>query len=204
MVKAVLFDLGGVFLDWDPRYLYARFFGDDVAGMEDFLANVCSPEWHARQDLGRSTAEACRELAEAYPEHAELIYAWRDGTEEMIKGVFDGSVSLLADLVGLGVPCYAFSNMERETYDRRVGLYPFLSWFDGAFISGYEGVMKPDPRYFRRGLQRFGLSPGEVVFVDDRAVNVETAGALGLPAVWFRTPEVLRQRFERCGLLGRP
>jgi 2-haloacid dehalogenase len=97
-VKAVLFDLGGVFLDWDPRYYFARYFGSDVAGMERFLTQVCSPEWHAQQDLGRDIGEACHELAQAHPEQAELIYAWREGTEEMIKGVFDGTLEIFAQL----------------------------------------------------------------------------------------------------------
>ena len=198
---AVLFDLGGVFLDWDPRYLYAPLFGEDTEGMERFLTTVCTPEWHARQDLGRSTDEACQELAQVYPEHAELIYAWRDGTEQMIGGVFEETVDLLAELRGRGVTCYAFSNMEPETYDRRLGLYPFLNWFDGSFISGHEGVMKPDPRYFRRGLSRFGLLPDEVVFVDDRPLNIESAGALGMAVIWFRTVPRLRRRLARLGLL---
>lgn len=201
-MKAVLFDLGGVFLDWDPRYLYAPMFGDDVQGMEHFLSTVCTPEWHSLQDLGGSIDHACRELAESHPEQAELIYAWRDGTDKMIGGIFDETVTLLGDLRRRGVPCYAFSNMERETYDRRLGLYPFLSWFDGSFISGHEGVMKPDPRYFRRGLRRFGLAPEDVVFIDDRAVNVESAGALGLGVVWFRGVAALRRRLYQLALLA--
>lgn len=200
--KAVIWDLGGVFLDWDPRYMYVKIFGDDVEGMEHFLSTVCTPDWHAGQDLGRDIGEACRELAAAHPAYAELVFAWHDRVEEMIRGVFDESVAVLGELKDKGVPCYAFSNMEKETYERRLGLYPFLNWFDGAFISGIEKVMKPDPRYFRRGLQRFGLAADEVIFIDDRALNVETAGALGMTVIWSRSPHDLRPRLARLGLLG--
>jgi 2-haloacid dehalogenase len=200
-VTTVLFDLGGVFLDWDPRYLYAKLFGDDVEGMERFLAEVCTTEWHDRQDMGEPIAEACAELARAHPEQAELIGAWYERGEEMVRAVIYETVDLLSDLKSAGVPCYALSNMERENYDRRRVLYPFLEWFDGAFISGYEGVMKPDPRYFSLALDRFGLSASEVVFIDDRSENIDAAAAMGMATVWFRSAPALRLALGPFGLL---
>ena len=96
--SAVLLDLGGVFLDWDPRHLYRKLFGDDVAAMEDFLTNVCTPAWHAEQDLGQGIARPAPELSPRYPEYADLITAWAERNEEMVKGVIDGSVAVLAEL----------------------------------------------------------------------------------------------------------
>ncbi len=198
--KAVLWDLGGVLLDWDPRHLYRKLFGADVAAMDDFLAHVCSPAWHAQQDLGRATAEACAELAAEHPGQAEMINAWAERNEEMVAGAIDGSVEVLAGLRAGGVTCYALSNMEKESWQRRLQLYDFLSWFDGWFISSFEGVMKPDPQYFRGALARFGLVPGDCLFIDDRAQNIEAARSLGIPAVLFRSPEQLREDLMARGL----
>jgi 2-haloacid dehalogenase len=200
--RAVLFDLGGVFLDWDPRYLYRKLFGADVAGMEHFLAHICTPAWHAEQDRGQSIAEAVAERKANYPEYASLIDAWGERAEEMINGVIEGTVEVFAELKEAGVTCYALSNMERENWQPRLGLYPFLHWFDGYFISGLEGVMKPDPAYFKLALERFELSPHEVLFVDDREPNVEAAEALGIPTELFRGPQVLRDELVARGLLA--
>jgi 2-haloacid dehalogenase len=200
--KTVLWDLGGVFLDWDPRHLYRKLFRDDVGAMEDFLANICTPAWHIEQDKGRNIAEACAELRAVHPEYAELINAWRERGEEMIGGVITGSIELLAELKAAGVTCYALSNMERENWESRREIYDFLSWFDGYFISGCEGVVKPDPRYFELALERFDLVPSESLFIDDRAQNCKVATDLGIPAIVFVSPEALRDQLNARGLLG--
>jgi 2-haloacid dehalogenase len=200
--EAVLWDLGGVLLDWDPRHLYRKLFGADVAAMDDFLAHVCTPAWHAQQDLGKATAQACAELAAEHPGQAEMINAWAERNEEMVAGAIDGSVKVLAELRAGGVACYALSNMEKESWQRRLQLYDFLSWFDGWFISSFEGVMKPDPQYFRRALSRFGLRPGDCLFIDDRAQNIEVARSLGIPTALFRSPEKLRGDLMARGLLS--
>jgi 2-haloacid dehalogenase len=199
--NAVLLDLGGVFLDWDPRYLYRKLFGDDVAGMEHFLANICTAGWHVEQDRGRSISEACAERRAEFPEYAELIDAWGERAEEMISGVIEGTVEAFAELKASGVRCYALSNMERENWERRFELYDFLGWFDGYFISGLEGVIKPDSEYFERALERFDLQPDEVLFIDDRPDNTAAAEALGIPAVVFTSPAGLRGELVARGLL---
>ena len=201
-IEAVLWDLGGVLLDWDPRHLYRKLFGADVAAMDDFLADVCSPAWHEQQDLGKSTAQACTELAAQHPGQADLIKAWAERNEEMVRGAIGGSVEILAEVRQAGVACYALSNMEKESWQRRLGLYEFLNWFDGYFISSLEGVMKPDPHYFRRALARFGLKPGHCLFIDDRTENTEAAAELGIRTVLFRSPEELREDLVAGGLLA--
>ncbi|HTV11805.1 MAG TPA: HAD family phosphatase [Acidimicrobiales bacterium] len=198
---AVLWDLGGVFLDWDPRHLYRKLFGGDVAAMEQFLTEVCSPRWHAQQDCGRNVLDACSELKGEFPQHGALIDAWWERSEEMINGVIDGTVPLLAEVKLGGAACYALSNMERENWAKRLGVYPFLHWFDGYFISGLEGVMKPDDRFFWRALGRFGLGPEEVLFVDDRAANVSAARTLGIASILFRGAGPLRDELATRGLL---
>ncbi len=195
-----MFDLGGVFIDWDPRHLYRKLFGGDEQAMELFLATVCTPEWHAQQDLGKPVAEACAELAARYPGQAALVWAWAERNEEMVGGVLEGSVQVLTDLKAAGVPCYALSNMEREAWERRLGLYDFLRAFDGYVISSLVGLAKPDPRIFALAIEKFSLEPERTLFVDDRQANVDVAAALGFQALVFRSPEGLREELGRAGL----
>lgn len=197
---AVVFDLGGVLIDWNPRHLYRQLF-DDEAEMEHFLANVCTLEWHVAHDLGDSTKDSCVDLAIAHPEHAAMIHAWADRGEDMIAGAIDGAVEILADLRAKGVRCYVLSNMERETFPLRRERFAFIEWFDGHVISGLEGLVKPDPRIFRRLLRRFDLQPSRTVFIDDSAANVESAAELGIRALRFESPAQLRSELETLGLL---
>ena len=196
---AVVFDLGGVLVDWDPRHLYRQLF-DDEQEMERFLTEICSLEWHVAHDLGHGIEESCNELATLHPEHAELIRAWAERSEEMVLGAIDGTVEILGELKDIGVRCYALSNMERETFPLRLERFEFLRWFDGHLISGLEGVVKPDPKIFELLLQRFGLEPTRTVFVDDSPVNVQAADAIGLIAIRFESPDHLRTELVGHGL----
>jgi 2-haloacid dehalogenase len=203
LIRAVVFDVGGVLLDWDPRHLYRKLMADE-AEMERFLAEVCSPAWHAPHDRGVSTAASCAELASRHPELSELIWAWSKRSEEMIGGVDAGSVEVLREVRETGMPCYALTNMEAETYPLRLERFPFLGWFDGTVVSGQEGVAKPEPAVFIRLLDRFGLTPSSTLMIDDRKENLETAGKLGMPTVQFRSSRQLREELEAFGVLPRP
>lgn len=194
-----MFDLGGVLLDWDPRYLYRKLF-DDESAMERFLTEVCTPEWHKAHDLGVPPEETSPELIAAHPDQAELIWAWSRRSEEMIGGPIEGTVELLRSLKAAGMPCYALTNMERETYPIRRERFDFLRWFDGTVVSGFEGVAKPDVRIFELLLHRFGLIPAETVLIDDSDVNVAAARRAGMQAVRFRSPDQLRRWLEEAGL----
>lgn len=198
-VEAVVFDLGGVLLDWDPRYLYRELIGDE-AEMERFLAEVCTPAWHEDNDRGVPYAESCAALAARFPGDAELIWAWAQRSEEMVAGAIEGSVAVLGELRAGGVGCYALTNMEAETYPRRVERFAFLRWFDGVVVSSAEGVIKPDPEIFRRLLGRFGLEAARTVFVDDAPRNVLAAQALGMVGVVFESPAQLRAELGGLGL----
>jgi 2-haloacid dehalogenase len=203
-VTAVVFDLGGVLIDWNPRYLYRRVFDNDERAMEIFLATVCTAEWHYQHDLGRPMSETCAELATANSEHAGLIWAWRDRAGEMIGDAIGGSVDVLRELSDAGTPCYALSNWPAETFGLCRGRFEFLSLFTGVVISGEEGVAKPDPAIFDLLLERFGLAPAATLFVDDSQTHLATAHSLGMPTVLFDTPEGLRQGLVAAGLLPRP
>ena len=198
-VSAVVFDIGGVLLEWDPRHVYRDVF-EDEAEMERFLAEVCSREWHEDNDRGVRYAESCAALAARFPQYASEIHMWGERTEDMIVGTIDGTVEILAELQAAGVPCFGLTNMEAETYPVRYERYGFLRALDGTVVSAQEGVIKPDPEIFRRLFERFGLVPDETVFVDDAAANISAARALGMATVQFSSPEQLRAELVALGL----
>jgi len=199
-IDAVVFDLGGVLLDWDPRHLYRKLFDDEQA-MERFLNELCTVEWHAQHDRGVPAEQSCGELAAKHPEHAELIHAWHERTEEMIAGTIDGSIEILRELKDAGVRCYALTNMEAETYPLRAARYEFMRWFDGTVVSAHEGVIKPEREIFERLLRRYDLDPERTLMIDDARRNVDTAAGLGMKTVHFSTPRQLRSSLEDFGLL---
>ncbi len=198
----MVFDLGGVLLDWDPRHLYRKLFADEAA-MERFLAEICSPGWHAPHDRGTPTAASCAELASRHPHLSELIWAWSRRSEEMVGGVHVGTVDVLRAVKDTGMPCYALTNMEAETYPLRLERFPFLGWFDGTVVSGREGVAKPEPAIFLRLLDRFGLTPGTTLLIDDREENLDAASGLGIQTILFRSPHQLRVELEAAAVLPR-
>lgn len=162
LVDAAVFDLGGVLIDWNPRHLYRRLFGGDVAGMERFLADVCSPVWNARQDAGRSWDEAIAEAVAAHPEHADLISAFRERWAEMLGGALTDTVEILAELRDHQVPLFALTNWARDTFLIAQERYPFLQWFKQVIVEaasrvGLNALVYRDARQLRRELAGFGL-----------------------------------------------
>jgi 2-haloacid dehalogenase len=199
-IDAVVFDVGGVLLDWNPRHLYRKLFDDEDA-MNSFLEQVCTLEWHEAHDRGVPVEESCAKLAASHPEHAELIWAWGRRSEEMIAGRIDGTVEILRALKGAGIRCYALTNMEAETFPRRLERFAFLRWFDGTVVSAFEGIAKPDLEIFQRLLDRFGLTPSATVMIDDSPRNLDAARSLGMVAVQFKSPGQLRRWLEGARLL---
>jgi 2-haloacid dehalogenase len=199
--QAVVFDLGGVLLDWNPRHLYRKLFADNEQAMEEFLAKVCTQEWNRRQDAGRSFAEGAAVLKTAHPEKAALIDAFGARFDEMVAGPISGSVEILAELHGRGTPLYALTNWSAETYPSVPRRFAFLAWFRGVLVSGEAGVIKPDPQIYRLLVQRFGLDPRTTVYIDDGAHNVNAGKALGFISIHFTTPESLRDELAGLRLL---
>ena len=199
-VKAAVFDLGGVLIDWDPRYLYRKLLADEAA-VEEFLATVCTPEWNAEQDRGRPFAEGIAELVERHPAHAAAIAAYHERWPEMLGGDIPGAVELLAELRATGLPLYALTNWSAETFALARERFEFLDWFDGLLVSGEERMTKPDPAIFQLLLDRFGLDPEETVFVDDSPANVAAARRLRIDAVRFTGHGQLRRELAARGLL---
>lgn len=196
----VVFDLGGVLIDWNPRHLYRKLFADEAA-METFLSTVCTQEWNERQDAGRSFSEAAALLRAQHPHHAELIEAYGARFDEMMKGPIEGSVTILEALHERGVPLYALSNWSRETFPMARRRFEFLKLFRGMVISGEVGVIKPDPRIFRILLERHRIEPAEAVYIDDNPRNADAARAVGIHGIHFTGPAKLHRELEDLRLL---
>ena len=200
-IDAIVFDIGGVLLDWNPRYLYRKVFEDEQE-MERFLSGVCTLEWHDAHDRGNPVEVSCAELAAAHPRYAEQIYAWGRRSEEMVRGPIPETVELLRELKDAGVRCYALTNMEVETYPQRVERFPFLHWFDGTVVSGFEGVAKPDVEIFELLLERFDLEPGSTLLIDDSPPNVRAALSVGMQAIEFRSATEIREALVEVRVLA--
>jgi len=200
---AVVFDLGGVLIDWNPRHLYRSLF-DDEAEMERFLAEVTTPAWNLEQDRGRPFAEAIAELTREHPEHAGLIAAYWDRWPETLGEPFHETVDVVADLRATGIRLLAMTNWSAETFPWALPRYPFLAWFEAVIVSGEVGLVKPDPAIFQLLIDRHGLEPARTVFIDDTAANVEAAASLGFRAIRFIDAPSLRRELERSGVLVAP
>ena len=198
--RAVLFDLGGVLIDWNPRHLYRKIFADEAA-MEHFLAAICTQEWNEEQDRGRPFAEGVRLLCEAHPHLADAIRAYDSRWDEMVKGEIADSVLCLEELRSRQVPLFALTNWSAEKFPLAVARFAFLGWFEGVLVSGDAGLKKPDPRFFRLAAERFRLDPAATFFIDDAAANVEAAAAFGFIVHRFTDAAALRRALAGCGLL---
>ncbi len=200
-IRSVVFDLGGVLIDWDPRYLYRDLFDGDETAMERFLAEVCTPEWNARQDGGRPWSEGVAELASRYPEQRELIAAFDGRWPETLGDHVHESVAILDDLRQAGVGLYALSNWSAEKFPIARDRFGFLDWFDGIVISGEVGICKPDPGIYRHLIERYDLAPATTLFIDDSPSNTAAAARLGFITIDFHEPGRLRHDLEGLGLL---
>lgn len=197
--EAVVFDVGNVLLDWDPAYLYAKLI-PSAEEREWFLTHVVTLGWHVEQDRGRSCADGVADLSRRFPGSSKLIAAFYDRWLETIGGPIEGSVALMEDLRGAGVPVHAITNFSAELWPKTVEAYPFLGEFDVAVVSGEVGFIKPDPRIFDALVERTGTAAGAMVFIDDRTDNVDAARQLGFQAVRFTTPEALAADLAALGL----
>lgn len=198
--SVAVFDLGGVLIDWNPRYLYRHLF-DDPADMERFLDEVGFAEWNHLQDAGRPFAVGLEELAAAHPARRQLLEAFIDRWPESLGGAIPASVDVVRELRDRGVRLLALTNWSAETFPVALDRFEFLDWFDGIVVSGELGVAKPDPAIFEHLLERFGIEARDAVFVDDSAANIEAAAALGFHSVHFEGPASLRAELTTLGLL---
>lgn len=188
----IIFDLGGVLIDWNPRYLFKHFFVSHEA-MEHFLSEVCSTDWNEMQDAGRSFSEATDLLISEFPEYKNEIQMYYQRWVEMLGGPIHDTVKILSALKdSKSYRMYALTNWSDESFPLAYEMYEFLHWFDGILVSGAEKMKKPDPQIFELLMERFDINREAAIFIDDNRKNIDAAINLGIMSLHFNSPEQCR------------
>ena len=185
MPKSVIFDVGRVLFHWDLRHLFAKLI-TDPAELDWFLTTVVTPEWHFQHDAGRDLDSMLAERIAEFPNHADLIRAYRHRFNETIPGPVEGMHELVHELSDVGVPLYIISNFGDEFWEQFAPTQPIFERFQGVIISGKEKLMKPDPAIYQLALDRFGLAAAETLFIDDVEANVAASESVGIAGHVFK------------------
>lgn len=199
--QALVFDIGGVLLDWNPRHLYKKFFNGDSESMERFLAEIGFNEWNTHQDAGRPFSVAVAELKSQHPKWSDLIEAYHTRWEESINGTIEPTIEILGELKEKGYPLFGLSNFSIEKFNLVRPQYEFFDWFEDILLSAEVELVKPDPKIYQALLERIRREPGECILVDDSALNVESACNLGMDGIHFLSPEQLKRELAERGIL---
>ncbi|CAN5510242.1 HAD-IA family hydrolase [soil metagenome] len=199
-VDTIIFDLGNVLIDWNPRYLYNKILkGEDEVTW--FLENVCTHEWNEKQDAGRTFQEATDELVIQFPQYEHAIRAWYGRWQETIGGAMPETVEILKSFKESGkYRLYALTNWSAETFPWALANFEFLHWFEGIVVSGVEKTRKPFPDFYQILLDRYSITPGKSIFIDDNLKNIEGARALGIDAIHFLGTYDLKRELEKRGI----
>jgi len=200
-IDTVIFDLGGVLIDWNPRYLYRKLFSTEEE-ITWFMENICTPEWNDMQDAGRSFAEATEELVKKHPEHEVPIRAWYGRYPETISGAIQPTVDVLTRIREKKAHrLYALTNWSAESFPWAQDNFEFLSWFEGIVVSGKEKTRKPYADFYHILLKRFNIDPVRSVFIDDNVKNIKGANEVGLNTIHFTGAPALEQELKGLGVL---
>jgi 2-haloacid dehalogenase len=200
-ITTVVFDVGRVLFEWDLRYLFAKLI-DDPKELELFLANVVTPDWHFQHDAGRTPGEIVAERTIQFPGHDKLFNAYLTRFNESIPGPVPGSMEIVSELAERGIPLFAITNFGHEFWEAFRPTQPIFDLFVDIIVSGTEKMVKPDPAIYALALRRFGLQPGEAIFIDDNLDNVLSARANGFVAHHFTDAPTLRAELAEYGLVN--
>jgi 2-haloacid dehalogenase len=198
-IDTIIFDFGGVLVDWDPKHVYQHLFTEPEK-MHWFLENICNEDWNIEQDRGRSLEEGTNILLRQYPEHDALIRTFYGRWAEMLRGEIRGTVEILHELKRK-YPVYGLTNWSDETFPIALERYDFFKVFDGIVVSGREKMIKPDKKFFQLILDRYHLKAENSVFIDDNIKNIRSASEMGFHTIRFESPEKLRERLISMKLL---
>jgi 2-haloacid dehalogenase len=199
-IDTIVFDLGNVLIQWDPRHLYRKILKDEEE-ITWFLENICTSEWNDQQDAGRTFEEGIAELVAKHPEWKEPIVAWGTRWQETINGPIPGTVEILRNLRdSKEYRLYALTNWSAETFPWALDNFDFLHWFEGIVVSGHEKTRKPEPKFFNILFDRHKVTPSNAVFIDDNAANIKGGNAVGLNTIHFKNPEDLKLQLTKFGV----
>ena len=201
VIKAIIFDLGGVLIDWNPRYVYRQLFKTDEE-VEWFLANITTLDWNEQQDAGYPIDKATRELIGKHPEWESHIRVYYERWKEMLADPIHGTVDLLKKIKEDGqYKLYALTNWSAELFPHAIKSFDFLKWFDGIVVSGEEKMRKPQPEFYQVLLDRYKLNATSTLFIDDNIRNIDAAKNMGLQTVHFISSEELEKDLKRLNIL---
>jgi 2-haloacid dehalogenase len=196
MINTIIFDLGAVLIDWNPHYLYRTLFTNEQE-MNDFLANITTPDWNEEQDAGRSLQDATDLLVKQHPHHEKNIRAFYSRWEEMLGDAIEDTVKIFKQLKDSGkYKIYALTNWSAETFPVALKRYEFLNWFDGIVVSGTEKMRKPNSAFYQLLLDRYNVKASEALFIDDNLRNVLAAEKMGISSIHFSSAEHLKIELE--------
>ena len=201
MINTIIFDLGGVLIDWNPMYVYRNYFESDEK-LHYFFEQICTHDWNEEQDAGRSISEGTQLLIQQFPEWEQPIRDYYGRWTEMLGGPIEETVEVFRDLKEAGrYKMYALTNWNQHLFEIALVRYHFLHWFDGRVVSGEEKTRKPFPEFYERLLQRYQVDAAKTLFVDDNIRNVKAALALGIDSIHFTNAAALKQQLEERQLL---
>ena len=199
-ITTVVFDVGKVLFEWDLRYLFAKLIADRDE-LEFFVTHVVTPEWHFQHDAGRALDDMVAERITEFPEYAKLIAVYANRFNETIPGPVTGSLDIVQELAESGVPLFAITNFGAEFWEGFRPTQPIFDLFQDIIVSGVEKLVKPDPAIYALALQRFGIRPGQAIFIDDNHANVISARENGFATHHFRDAASLRAELVALNLL---
>lgn len=201
MHNTIIFDLGGVLIDWNPDYVFDAIFADNPERKKFFYDNICTPHWNEEQDAGRSLQAATDLLLDEHPEWQTEITAYYGRWQEMLGDAIQGTVDIFKELKDAGNhKIYALTNWSAETFPIALEKFDFLHWFDGIVVSGTEMTRKPFPEFYQILLDRYDVAPSDAIFIDDNLRNVLAAKEMGIESIHFHSPEKLRAELANLGV----
>ncbi|MBK5208562.1 MAG: HAD family phosphatase [Flavobacteriaceae bacterium] len=201
-IDTIIFDLGGVLVDWKPEYLYRKIFNGDEEKVQWFLNNVCTSAWNAEQDGGRTIEEAQNLKITEFPEHEDLIRLYYNQWHQMFSGSIAENVALFKSLKSSrNYKIYALTNWSAEKWDKALELFPFFNDFDGVVVSGQEKTRKPFPKIFNIIIDKYAITPEKTIFIDDSEENIKAAIALKFHGIHYVSPRQLRKELHTHQLL---
>lgn len=200
-INTIIFDLGGVLIDWNPLYVYDENYFDSPATRDYFFKNICTSEWNEEQDAGRSIVEATQQLVAKFPDWEKPIRDYYGQWTKMLNGPIHETVEIFRQLKESGkYRLYALTNWQADLFNIALVRYDFLHWFDGRVVSGEERTRKPFPEFYNILLNRYNIRPEEALFIDDNLRNVSAAEKLGLTSIHFSDAAQLRQQLLSFGV----
>jgi 2-haloacid dehalogenase len=191
-IDTIIFDLGGVLIDWNPEYVYLDVFNGDREKMQWFFDNICTNDWNENQDAGYPLQKATEERVSLFPEYEEIIRMFYGRWEEMLGEAIEGTVAILKSLIdNPNYKVVALTNWSHETFPIALARFEFLHWFEGIIVSGDEKTRKPFSEIYELTLNRFNITAENSIFIDDNLRNIEASNALGINGIHFESPNTL-------------